>query len=180
MNPSSPTSGCCSRGRSCWVRSTRLAARAPGHHAGRAAEPRDVRQQPRQSPMHESETRPTIACRLDALGPSERERRSELAELIRQNAASIEETTSGYRIRLSPDPGVCANALELIHLERRCCPFLDLALQFDAGDEAAVFLIGGGEGVKEFLGQNSVLGCAQLEPGSACCQTLHLLGRLHA
>lgn len=109
-----------------------------------------------------------IRC-LDALGPSERERRTALAQLIRQNSTSVEDTTSGYDIRLPADPRVCASATELILLEHRCCPFLNLALQIDAGDEAAVFSIGGGEGVKEFLGQNSVLGCVQLDPESGCC-----------
>jgi len=114
------------------------------------------------------------------LGPPERERRSELAELIQQNSTSIEETSSGYRIRLSPDPGVCAIALEFIHLERRCCPFLDLALQFDAGDEAAVLSISGGKGVKEFLRQNSVLGGAQLENGVCVLAHSMIPRRLHA
>ena len=141
---------------------------------------RAVRQQPRQSPMNESGTRPTIACRLDALAPSERDRRSELAQLSQRNATSVEETASGYRLRLSSDAGSCASALELIYLERRCCPFLDLALQFDAGDEAAVLSISGGEGVKEFLRQNSVLGCAQLGPGSALLARSIIFGRLHA
>ena len=117
--------------------------------------------------------------KAEALAEAMREKGLEAAGLA-MDATSVEETASGYRLRLSSDAGSCASALELIYLERRCWPFLDLALQFDAGDEAAVLSISGGEGVKEFLRQNSVLGCAQLGPGSALLARSIIFGRLHA
>jgi len=110
-----------------------------------------------------------IVCNLDSLSSHERARRSELARTIEQAATGIEETESGYRMRFSNDAKTCEQALELILLERRCCPFLTLELEFEPGDGAVRLAIGGAPGVKQFLRENGILGCAQLGKGSACC-----------
>ena len=39
-------------------------------------------------------------------------------------------------VGLPDDSETCARALELILLERRCCPFLSLALAFERGSSA--------------------------------------------
>jgi hypothetical protein len=119
--------------------------------------------------MNGSDTSPAIACNLDALSPSERARRSELARIIQKSSISIEETDSGYRVQLPNDSEICERALELILLERRCCPFLSLALTFEWGDGAVALAIGGAPGVKQFLTKNGILGCAQLPERPACC-----------
>jgi hypothetical protein len=112
---------------------------------------------------------PLIACNLDALSPGERARRSELARAIQRCALALEETGSGVRVRLPADADVHRNALELILLERRCCPFFEFELVFEPGDGAAVIGIGGGAGVKEFLRESGVFGCGSLAAESACC-----------
>ncbi|MDH3425425.1 MAG: hypothetical protein OEM22_02025 [Acidimicrobiia bacterium] len=119
--------------------------------------------------MNGSYTSPAIACNLDALSPSERARRSELARMIQKSSTSLEETDSGYRVQLPDDSEICERTLELILLERRCCPFLFLALAFDPGNGAVALAIGGAPGVKKFLTENGILGCAQLTEQSACC-----------
>jgi hypothetical protein len=110
-----------------------------------------------------------IACNLDALSPSERTRRSELAEAVQANAVGVTELESGYRIVLPNDSSVGVQALELIFLERRCCPFLSLELSFEPADGNVHLGIGGPPGVKEFLRDNGVLGCAQPRTRSNCC-----------
>jgi hypothetical protein len=119
--------------------------------------------------MNRSDTSPAIACNLNALSPSERTRRSELARIIQTRSTSLEETGSGYRVRLPDDSEICERALELILLERRCCPFLSLALEFEPRAGVAALAIGGAPGVKPFLMENGILGCAQPGDRSACC-----------
>ena len=119
--------------------------------------------------MNRSDTSPTIACNLDALSPSERARRSELARIIQKSSTSLDETVSGYRVQLPDDSEVCERALELILLERRCCPFLSLALAFEPGNAAMAIAIGGGPGVKQFLTESGILGCAQPTERPTCC-----------
>ncbi len=119
--------------------------------------------------MNGSDTSLAIACNLDALSPSERARRSELARIIQKSSTSLDETDSGYRVQLPDDSEICERALELILLERRCCPFLSLALAFEPGNGAVALAIGGAPGVKQFLTENGILGCAQPIEQSACC-----------
>ena len=116
-----------------------------------------------------SDASPAIACNLDALSPSERARRTELARMIQKSSISLEETDSGYRVQLPDDSEICERALQLILLERRCCPFLSLELAFEPGDGAVALAIGGAPGVKQFLSERGILGSAQLSERSACC-----------
>lgn len=110
-----------------------------------------------------------IACNLAALSPAERARRSELAGTIEKSAKGVTESELGYRVELPDDPRICERALELILLERRCCPFLSLDLSFAPGDGAVRLGIAGPPGVKEFLRDNGILGCARVSRGSDCC-----------
>ncbi len=107
--------------------------------------------------MNGSDTTTAIACNLDALSPSERVRRLELARTIQDSSTSIDESDSGYRVQLPNESEICERALEFILLERRCCPFLSLELVFEPGDGAVVLAIGGASGVKQFLRENGIL-----------------------
>ncbi|MEE9608898.1 MAG: hypothetical protein V3U03_14255 [Myxococcota bacterium] len=110
-----------------------------------------------------------IVCQLDALSPSERSRRSDLAALIQSKATGADEFDAGFRIRLPDDPSLLQSALELILLERRCCPFLALDLSFEPDDGAVGLRVGGPPGVKEFLRDNGILGCARPVARDECC-----------
>ena len=101
-----------------------------------------------------------IACNLDALSAAERRQRSSLAASIRAGVVDTRETDEGFRLRLSPDPALLRDALDLICLERRCCPFLEMKLVFGTGDGPVYFDIGGSAEVKDFLVSSGVLGCA--------------------
>jgi hypothetical protein len=119
--------------------------------------------------MNAADANRAISCNLDALTPSERARRSELARTIQASTLAVDETHDGYTVTLPNDAEICERALELILLERRCCPFLSLALAFAPGGEAVALSIAGAPGVKLFLRENGILGCAQLGGRSACC-----------
>jgi len=101
-----------------------------------------------------------IACNLDALSASERERRTSLTARIRGSAAEIRETETGFRLRLHPDPDLFRDVVDLIELERRCCPFLEMTVTFSPGAGPVYFDIGSGAGVKDFLVASGALGCA--------------------
>ena len=92
-----------------------------------------------------------IACDLSALDAEERARRAELARRVRAQTREVEETPSGYALRLAPDGDAPREAFEWLLLERRCCPFLELELAFEAGPGAVWVRLGGGPGVKAFL-----------------------------
>lgn len=119
--------------------------------------------------MSEPATPDTISCNLSALLPEERSRRKQLAASIRAGATSIEETSEGYALHLPDDPEMQQAAFELILLERRCCPFLTLDLDFGATGDETVMRVGGGPGVKEFLVGTDVLGCASVPEGQCDC-----------
>lgn len=99
-----------------------------------------------------------IACNLDALTPPERERRSLLAARVRGGVLDAGETADGFRLRLPADPSLLGEVVELIALERRCCPFLELALSFAPGDGPVHLELRGDEAVKQFLAASGLLG----------------------
>ena len=102
-----------------------------------------------------------IACNLDALTSAERSRRSSLGSEVCKGSVEIRETERGFRLELKRDWSLYRDVLELIALERRCCPFLELNLTFSPGDGPVYFDIGGNDEVKAFLVSSGVLGCSR-------------------
>ena len=94
-----------------------------------------------------------IACRMDALTPAERNRRSAILSLLRDRLLESAETEDGLAFTLRGDPDVPALAGELIGYESRCCPFLRFGLDLGGPSAPVVLRMGGGPGVKEFLKQ---------------------------
>jgi len=92
-----------------------------------------------------------LVCDLDALSGDERARRSAVAAHVSARFAEVRETPDGYTTRLDADPSLVQDALEWILLERRCCPFLRLALVFEPPPGSVWLRFGGGPGVKQFL-----------------------------
>lgn len=91
-----------------------------------------------------------IACRLDALTPSEQKRRGELAASLRSAIRAIEDLPNGYEISLLVEKISQADLKELAAYERRCCAFMTVSVEQPIGSNA-VLTITGGEGVKEFV-----------------------------
>ena len=108
-----------------------------------------------------------VACNLGALSAAERAQRSALSARVRERVVSVRETEGGFRLHLPGDATLYRQALDLIDLERRCCPFLELRLVFSS-DEGPVYLdIGGNAEAKAFLVSSGVLGCAGWPDSSA-------------
>ena len=94
---------------------------------------------------------PPIACKLGALSPTERERHAALLQDLGAMTERTSETADGYLLGLHADTTGFLKVAEWITLERRCCPFLNFDLKWDAGEEFPTLQLGGRKGVKEFL-----------------------------
>jgi len=91
-----------------------------------------------------------FACRLDVFDGNERRRYRELRTTMKAAVEETRELPDGYAVRLTSDAGLFRQVAEWITLERRCCPFLALALDWSASD--AIWLrVTGGPGVRELL-----------------------------
>ena len=105
-----------------------------------------------------------IVCDLDALSPHERARRLELAEKLRARVLSRREEESGIELELPSEAALQHETLELILLERRCCPFLELRLEFRPAGGSTYLHVSGPPGTKEFLVASGYLGDAGSTP----------------
>jgi hypothetical protein len=94
---------------------------------------------------------PTIACKLDALTPAERQRHADLLRELGRMTTGTRETSDGYALTLRSDASDFQRVAEWISLERRCCPFLNFNLKWGGGDDNPSLELGGGPGVKSFL-----------------------------
>jgi hypothetical protein len=90
-----------------------------------------------------------FACDLRALDPTQRERHHELLKVLASAFRGHRELADGYSFRLADDDRVFVQAAEWVTLERRCCPFLRLALKRDT--EGTWLDVAGGPGVKMFI-----------------------------
>ena len=91
-----------------------------------------------------------LECRLDIFDGPEKLRYEALREELEAGVEEIRELAEGYAARLRPDPTLFRQVAEWITLERRCCPFLGLGLNWSEGDALWLSLTGG-PGVKAFL-----------------------------
>lgn len=92
-----------------------------------------------------------IACILTALDPDQRSREH---ALLREHLASVEEVKEredGYSFRYRADIALFVRMAELVTLEHRCCPFLDLQLEWSRRQDAPWLHVTGGARVKPFV-----------------------------
>lgn len=92
-----------------------------------------------------------ITCRIEALTPVERARRTELFARMGAAMEGIEELPNGFALRLARSSDPWMAAAEFARLESRCCPFLTFQLEAEEEEGPIRIRITGREGVKEFL-----------------------------
>ena len=92
-----------------------------------------------------------LECRLDVFETSEQDRYATLRAAVRAGMNAVHELPDGYAVGLSTEPALFRQAAEWITLERRCCPFLTLGLEWAEDGRVWLRLTGRPE-VKAFLG----------------------------
>jgi hypothetical protein len=101
-----------------------------------------------------------IACHVDALSRSQRDRHQTLAEKLRSAIVEKTELANGYVLaldlsRLPTDaagaPFCVVEVAEWVDLEARCCPFLDFGIDLPGKGGLVRLRLTGGNGVKAFL-----------------------------
>jgi hypothetical protein len=90
-----------------------------------------------------------IACRPHALDQAQRERQRALLAEVSGQAKGTDELPDGIALRFPAEDAVFLKVAEWISLERRCCAFLDFALEWRA--EGVRVRLTGPEGVKELI-----------------------------
>lgn len=94
---------------------------------------------------------PRFVCLVGALSPTERARQQSLREQLEAAIEEIRELSNGYQFVHKPDPSLLRLAAEWMPLEQRCCPYFDVALEWDSAAKRASLRLSGGPGVKEFI-----------------------------
>lgn len=101
-----------------------------------------------------------IACDLNALSGSQRERHRTLDEKLRGAVTGRVELANGYTLVLDLDrlpadsagaPFCVVEVAEWVDLESRCCPFLEFGIDVSAKGRVVRLRLTGGKGVKSFL-----------------------------
>ena len=87
-------------------------------------------------------TPPPIACRMNALDKSQRQRQQALLEKVRRSVLAKHDLPDGLGLSFPSDPALFLEVAEWISLERRCCPFLAFALEWKDDDTVSVRLTG--------------------------------------
>lgn len=91
-----------------------------------------------------------FACNALALSPEQRARHGRLVRRMREEA-QVEEWPDGYAFVFAPDASRAVELAEFMTLERLCCPFLHLVLEFRPNGGELRLRLMGTPGVKPFL-----------------------------
>ena len=92
-----------------------------------------------------------IACRMSALTPAARHRRSEVLAVLTQRTIEMVETSDGMAFHLRNEPDTPALTGEFVGYESRCCPFVRFEIAVEAEGGPVRLSLGGRDGVAEFL-----------------------------
>lgn len=93
---------------------------------------------------------PPVACRANALDKAQRQRQQALLDTVRRTVLGKHDLPDGLALRFPTDPTLFLQLAEWISLERRCCPFMEFALEWKNDDSVSVRLTGQ-PGVKDVI-----------------------------
>ena len=96
-----------------------------------------------------NETTPAVACRLSA--PELRAREAGLLSSIAARVEERVEIDEGLRLRFAVSDAVLRDLVELVTLERQCCPFLRFALTVEPAGGPLWLELSGPPGTRAFL-----------------------------
>jgi len=90
-----------------------------------------------------------VACSLTE--PELRERRSAVLQKVGQAVLEVVEAENGYAYRFPSDDEWLGELINLVRLERQCCPFLTFRISIEPGGGPVWLELTGQGGTKEFL-----------------------------
>jgi hypothetical protein len=93
---------------------------------------------------------PVMACHAKALDKEGRKRQQALLSRVRSRAKETRELPDGFALRLPADATLFRDVAEWVGLERKCCGFVDYAIEWKRDDSVWVKLTGA-PGTKEAL-----------------------------
>lgn len=93
----------------------------------------------------------SFACNLRALTPDQRVAHNALTQQLRESVLERREISSGFELRVDPQRISIVGLATWVDAERRCCPFLGLAIEKEPNDGALWLRLTGRAGVKAFL-----------------------------
>ena len=97
-----------------------------------------------------------IACKL--LDAQRQQHRTQVLDRVFSRAHETRPLDDGYAIHFTADDSGLAELMELIQLERQCCPFLRFRLTVEPGGGPVWLELTGPEGTKSFLESTMGLG----------------------
>jgi hypothetical protein len=92
-----------------------------------------------------------VACRLDAFEPEGRVQHGRLVAELLAAASDVTELSDGYAVRFPARPFLFLRIARWIEIERACCPFLTIRLEFERATPAYRVWLTGPEGTKDVL-----------------------------
>jgi hypothetical protein len=95
-------------------------------------------------------TPPSFACRPHALDKAQRQRQQTLLDTVRRRVTSKQDLPNGIGLTFPAEDALFRELAEWVSLERRCCPFLEFALEWKQDDRMSVRLTGQ-PGIKEAI-----------------------------
>lgn len=104
-----------------------------------------------------------LACNLTALSSAEREEHRKLLPQLSSQLQELRELTDGYAFRFLA--AALETIVQFVPLERRCCPFLDFAIEISRLEGPVWLTIKGPAGVKEFLKMDLRIGSTLFADG---------------
>lgn len=90
-----------------------------------------------------------VACLLT--GSELQARRKDYLEKLAASLIDFTESRSGYIYRFPLDSSILKNLIEIIDLERKCCPFLSFTLKVEAGEDFVSLELAGPADSKEII-----------------------------
>ncbi len=90
-----------------------------------------------------------VACSLTE--PELRKRRTTVLQKVGQAVLEVVEAENGYAYRFPSDDEWLGELINLVRLERQCCPFLTFKISVEPGDGPVWLELTGPKGTKDFL-----------------------------
>lgn len=80
-----------------------------------------------------------------------RERRDLILVRLAPAILEVREQADGFGYRFAPQEETLEALVQIVNLERKCCPFLTFRITVEAGEGALWLEVGGPDGTKDFL-----------------------------